>query len=252
MSGDVEFDHIAPEYDETRRAPTDEELQTLTGLLEGCRTVLDAGVGTGRFAVPLRAQQFGIIGVDLSLGMMRRARAKGIDPLVRANLLHLPFRDKSVDAAFMAHVIQLLADPGPVLHDLGRVARRAVVVLLPQWSDRRPTSTWREFRVRYRELAAELGHPLPARAERYRHTLEELSAIALPVRVQVVTGPPALSLTPEEHFARWQSRAFGGARLPPEVHAEILRRLSAEHPVDPAEWRRPQTIRFVAWDPSTL
>lgn len=70
MSGEVEFDRIAPVYDETRRAPSDEELRTLSGILTGCRTVLDAGVGTGRFAVPLRQFEFNIIGVDLSLGMM--------------------------------------------------------------------------------------------------------------------------------------------------------------------------------------
>ena len=47
MSGEVEFDRIAPVYDETRQPPSEQELEALVGLLNGCRTVLDAGVGPG-------------------------------------------------------------------------------------------------------------------------------------------------------------------------------------------------------------
>jgi SAM-dependent methyltransferase len=252
VSGNVEFDRIAPVYDETRLPPSEEELQALAGLLVGCRTVLDAGVGTGRFAVPLRARDFEVVGVDLSLAMMRRARAKGIATLVRADILHLPLSDKVVDAAFMAHVLQLLPDPRPVLGELGRVARREVVVQLPEWFERQPTSAWQDRRARYRELAAELGHPLPPRGKRYWHTLEELSAIAPPKSVRLVSRPPPTDLTAEERAARWGAMMFGREQVPPEVHAEIIRRLHAEHPIDPSFWTRPRTTRFVAWDPATL
>jgi SAM-dependent methyltransferase len=252
MSGEVEFDRIAPVYDETRQPPSEEELQALVGLLNGCQTVLDAGVGTGRFAVPLRGHGFEIVGVDLSLGMMRRARAKGVAALVRANVLRLPLPDKVVDAAFMAHVLQLLPDPRPVLGELGRVARRQVVVQLPDWFERQPTSTWRDRRARYRELAAELGHPLPERGKRYYHTLEDLSTIAPPRTVRTVSRPVPADLTPDERFARWGAIMFGRNQIPPEVHAEIVRRLQAEHPIDPSFWTRPRTTRFVAWDPSAL
>jgi ubiquinone/menaquinone biosynthesis C-methylase UbiE len=252
MSGEVEFDRIAPVYDETRQPPSEEELQALFGLLTDCRTVLDAGVGTGRFAVPLRVQGFEVVGVDLSLGMMRRARAKGIGALVRANLLRLPLSDKAVDAAFMAHVLQLLPDPRPVLGELGRVARRQVVVQLPDGFDRHPTGVWRDRRTRYRELAAELGHPLPERGKRYYHTLEELSAIAPPKTVRVVSRPPPTDQTPDERVARWGAMMFGRDQIAPEVHAEIVRRLQAEHPIDPAFWTRPRTTRFVARERSAL
>jgi ubiquinone/menaquinone biosynthesis C-methylase UbiE len=252
MSGDVEFDQIAPVYDETRQPPSEEELRTLAGVLTGCRTVLDAGVGTGRFAVPLRAHDFEVLGVDLSLGMMRRARAKGIGTLVRADVCHLPLSDKVVDAAFMAHVLQLIPDPRSVLEELGRVARYRVVVLLPEWSERGPTDVEEELRRRYRELAAELGCSLPKRGTRYRHTLESLCAIAPPTTIQVVSRPPPTALTAEERLARWGTRMYGRAHVPPEVHAEILRRLQAERDVAPSVWARYRTERFVAWDPIDL
>jgi SAM-dependent methyltransferase len=252
MSDEVEFDHIAPVYDETRRPPTVEEVEVLVELLAGCRTVLDAGVGTGRFAVPLGAHQFEVVGVDLSLGMMQRARGKGITRLVRADVLHLPFADHALDAAFMAHVLQLIADPRPALRELGRVARTAVVLQLPDWSGRGPSGVWRQVGARYRALAAELGYPLPPRGERHWHTLEELSAIAPPKVIRILTGPEPTERSWEKMLDRWETRAFGTRRIPPEVHAEILRRIREEFPVPPSPAPRPRTARFLAWQPRTL
>jgi ubiquinone/menaquinone biosynthesis C-methylase UbiE len=250
MNRTVEFDHIAPVYDETRRPPSEKEVQALVQLLGAGHTVLDAGVGTGRFAVPLQANHFSVVGVDLSLQMMRRARGKGITSLIRADVRHLPFRDKSLDSAFTAHVLQLLPEPRPILLELARIARRVVVVLLPQWAERDSPGQWHRLRERYRELAAELGFPLPARGQRYRHTIEELSAIAPPKLIVPVEGAPPPNSDFSDWLARWEARATCGSPVPPEIHAEIVRRLEAEQPVTTAQWNRPRVERFVAWDPS--
>lgn len=252
MTGDVEFDRIAPVYDETRYPPSGEELRALAQLLHGCRTVLDAGVGTGRFAVPLHGRGFEVVGVDLSLGMMGRARSKGVSTLVRANVLRLPFADRAVDASFMAHVLQLIPDTRMVLRELGRVARRRVVVQLPQWFERGPGEPWRERRNRYREIAAELGYTLPERGPRFWHSVGDLSEIARPTEVRVVSRAPPEGESSEERAARWATEMIDGGRIPAEVHAEILRRLRAEFPRDAARWRRPRDSRFIVWDARRL
>lgn len=252
MTGNFEFDHIAPVYDETRRPPSEEELQALVELLAESRTVLDAGVGTGRFAVPLRDRGFVLIGVDLSLGMMQFARGKGLSNLVRANLLRLPLADGAVDAAFMAHVLQFIPEARQALGELGRVARRQVVVQLPEWFEGGPSEAWRQRRARYREIAAELGYALPERGKRYWHSLEELSAIATPRAVRVVSRPPPLNAPSDERFSRWAAEMIGGGRIPPEVHAEIVRRLRTEFPRDELALARPRSTRFVAWDSAQL
>jgi ubiquinone/menaquinone biosynthesis C-methylase UbiE len=252
VSSTVEFDHIAPVYDETRRPPSEGEIQALEEILAGCRTVLDAGVGTGRFAVPLQAHRFEIVGVDLSIGMMQRARSKGISRLVRADVRHLPFSSHSVDAAFTAHVLQLLPDPREVLSELGRVARHTVAMVLPEWSERGPPEKWRSLRERYRELASELGYPLPPRGKRYLHTLEELSAIAPPKLVRSVEGSPGSPHARGDWLARWEAQATLGTPVPPEVHAEIVRRLEAEYPRNATRSERPRIQRFVAWNSSDL
>lgn len=252
MNGTVEFDHIAPIYDETRRPPSEAEMRTLEEILAGCHSILDAGVGTGRFAAPLKAREFDVVGVDLSLGMMQRARSKGILRLVRADLRHLPFSSSSVDAAFTAHVLQLLPNPRDVLLELGRVARRTVVVLLPEWAENGPGEHWRSVRERYRELAAELGYALPPRGKRYRHTLDELSAIAPPTVVRTVEGSSGSPRSLGDWLSRWEAQATLGPPIPPEVHAEIVRRMQAESPAETPRAGRPRVQRFVAWSAGDL
>jgi SAM-dependent methyltransferase len=228
------------------------EVQAVVEVLSGCRTVLDAGVGTGRYAVPIQSHGFDILGVDVSTGMMQRARAKGVTALVRADVRHLPLRNGSVDAAFTAHVLQLIPEPREMLRELARVASSVVVALLPEWSGYGPSSRGREIRERYRELAAELGFALPERGKRYQHTLEELSAIAAPKLVRSVQGAPRSPSSLSDWLARWEARVTAGAQIPPEVHAQIVRRLQAENPVDPSRWSRPRNERFVVWNSADL
>ena len=252
MTSTVEFDHIAPIYDDTRRPPSEEEIRALGEILAGCQTVLDAGIGTGRFAVALQARRFEVVGIDLSLGMMQRARAKGVGRLVRADVRHLPFSARSLDAAFTAHVLQLLPDAREVLLELGRVARRTVVVLLPEWLEHGPSGDWRSVRERYRELASELGYPLPPRGKRYRHTLDELSEIAPPKLVRTVEGSSGDRHPLGDWLARWEAQATLGTPVPPEVHEEIVRRLEAEYPRDAPRSGHPRVQRLVVWDSSDL
>ena len=251
MCPEVEFDHVAPIYDETRRPPSDAELDRLVELLNGCHSLLDGGVGTGRFAAPLHARGFDVLGVDLSLEMMRRARSKGVTALARADLRHLPIQDQAVDAAFTAHVLQLVADPAAVLREFGRVTRRKVVVLLPERPFGGPGDARVEFYRRYRSVARELGYSLPERGPRFWHTLEDLQAIAPPAEVRVVEGQPP-ALTEEAMRRRREAGWFGRGTIPPEVHEEILRRLGAENISRPS-WGRGQRIeRFIVWDSSAL
>lgn len=60
--------------------------------------ILDSGCGDGRFL------PYADVGVDFSKGMLKKAKYKGRD-LVRASILHLPFKNKSFDVAFMVDVL---------------------------------------------------------------------------------------------------------------------------------------------------
>ena len=55
---------------------------------------MDLGCGNGRFLA------YADLGVDFSKAMLKRAKRTG-KQVILASILHLPFRDKSFDTAFM-------------------------------------------------------------------------------------------------------------------------------------------------------
>ncbi|MEE9592171.1 MAG: class I SAM-dependent methyltransferase, partial [Thermoplasmata archaeon] len=74
------FDRIAHRYDETRTLPSSQMeavMGHLVSALSSYDRVLEVGVGTGRFAIPLQRAGIPLIGVDISARMVARAREKG-------------------------------------------------------------------------------------------------------------------------------------------------------------------------------
>ncbi|MFF6780410.1 methyltransferase domain-containing protein [Streptomyces sp. NPDC012510] len=98
------------------------------GLREGDR-VLDAGCGTGRALMPLRAAVGAsgvVIGADLTPAMLEAAVRAGRDRdghLLLADVAVLPLRTESLDAVFAAGLIAHLPDPTTNLRELARVVR---------------------------------------------------------------------------------------------------------------------------------
>ena len=72
MRGTISFDRAVETYDATRSLPPQvmsKVVEKLVAVLERreCHDILDAGVGTGRFSVPLQEHGFDVAGVDVSL-----------------------------------------------------------------------------------------------------------------------------------------------------------------------------------------
>lgn len=69
--------------------------------LEGVRTILDVGAGTGVFSIPLAQRGFSVTHLDFSMAMLDIARRKAAHvPTIRfveANAVDLPFQDGSFD-----------------------------------------------------------------------------------------------------------------------------------------------------------
>jgi len=139
MTDVISFDRVADIYDSTRSLPPeimDEVVEALAWNLEkkGCRSILDAGVGTGRFALPLQSQGFTVIGIDISPAMLARAQTKLVKNLAFGDLRRMPFRDESFDASLFIHVFHLIREVHQGLAELKRVSRKAlfsVVAIFP-------------------------------------------------------------------------------------------------------------------------
>jgi SAM-dependent methyltransferase len=241
----AEFDREASIYDETRAPPAPEELRAVLHALEGCPRVLEGGVGTGRFSVPLSEQGHQMTGVDISREMMRRARQKGLGALVLGSLYRLPFREASFDASLLVHVLQLLPDPFSPLRELARVSRQRVVAVFP---DRGGREGMGRFRERYRQYAEELGYPLPPRP-RYWENGQKLLAAVPPAgleRVELPRDPGSLQSRLERR------QAFGFSGVPPEVHAKILDRLQQERGGERTDRPPRRTVHVAWWEARTL
>jgi ubiquinone/menaquinone biosynthesis C-methylase UbiE len=98
-------------------------------------TVLDAACGTGRITALLQRNGFRATGCDVSLAMMavahRRLTSLGYEvPLVEGSVEHLPYPDRSFDAATCIGLLMHL-DAGVrvrALRELARVSRGPLVV----------------------------------------------------------------------------------------------------------------------------
>ncbi|TIC85528.1 class I SAM-dependent methyltransferase [Nocardioides sp. GY 10127] len=137
------YDHRAPTYDDSalhrglveQVADLVDELvgRTLDGPADGAAPhVLDVATGTGLALRSLagRRPDWRLLGVDLSPGMLARARtALPRAGLLRADTGALPLPDGSVDVLTCVTALHLLADPDAALAEWARVLRPGGLVV---------------------------------------------------------------------------------------------------------------------------
>ena len=126
----ISFDPVAQIFDSTRGPPEHVKKQLLVALrreLAGCKTILDAGVGTGRFAKPLQDAEFEVVGIDLSQKMLGVAKEKGVANLFRGDLCFIPFKDSSFEAAICNAVLHLIPEWKEALQEICRVTTNVMV-----------------------------------------------------------------------------------------------------------------------------
>lgn len=98
--------------------------------------LLDVGVGTG-LALPHYGPQLSVTGIDLSIEMLERARARikkshatNIEALLEMDAGSLRFPAESFDVAIASYVLTVVPDPAKVIHELARVTKPGGTVLI--------------------------------------------------------------------------------------------------------------------------
>ncbi len=121
------FDTIAPRYDLVNRVMTfglDRSWRATAvaalGLPPGT-TVMDLACGTGDLSALLAARGHRVLGVDLSMGMLRANHADA--PRVQADSLALPLADGAVDGATCGYALRNFTDLEGTFAELARVVR---------------------------------------------------------------------------------------------------------------------------------
>jgi SAM-dependent methyltransferase len=117
------YDDIGVGYRDRRR-PDPRVAAAIMRALEGADSVVNVGAGAGSYEP---ADRF-VVAVEPAMTMIRQRRV-GSAPVVQAVAADLPFRDDGLAAALAILTIHHWPDTARGLDELGRVARRRVVVV---------------------------------------------------------------------------------------------------------------------------
>lgn len=132
----VEYDALAKSYERRWRRYLDISSAHTLAVLEprDHERILDAGCGTGLLLrrIAARAPGAQLVGIDLSLAMLRQAD-RTVSDLVLGDVGSLPFDDGSMDAVVLASVLQYLPDPDAALSEAARVLRPGGRVVITLW-----------------------------------------------------------------------------------------------------------------------
>jgi ubiquinone/menaquinone biosynthesis C-methylase UbiE len=232
----AEFDNISEIYDSTRRAATEAEVKAVSSELSGCHTILDVGIGTGRFAKPLSDLGFEIVGIDISRKMMSKARQKGVRNLILADAHDMPFKDGSFDASIIIHVLHLIPDWLNVAREMGRVTKNKVAALLrnrrAEWNNAPDVSgnssatspLFPELWTRYAQLREEMGYPI-RRNRRMWQNEDEIRSRLPPMKLGKVSDE-VIVMSMSDLIARFQQRSYPMLQdIPNDVHVKIIQKL---------------------------
>jgi ubiquinone/menaquinone biosynthesis C-methylase UbiE len=82
------------------KSQTEKQLQFLKTHLRSDGYVLDIACGTGRHSIPLSQEGYGIVGLDVSVNLLRIAKQRSSKvAVVLGDMQHLPFKDEAFAAA---------------------------------------------------------------------------------------------------------------------------------------------------------
>lgn len=108
--------------------------------------ILDAGCGTGVFTLNILSFGPHIVGLDISLPMLKRAAEKGKGypfQIVLADMLRLPFQDCSFDKVVSVTALEFIKDAKGAVNELFRVTKKGGTIVvatlnsLSPWASRR-------------------------------------------------------------------------------------------------------------------
>ena len=120
--------------------------------------ILDAGCGTGVFTLDLLHLGCHIIGIDLSMPMLVRAKQKAHGypfRIVLADLLNLPFSENSFDKVISVTALEFIEDGKRAIEELFRVTKREGSLVVATLNSLSPWALQRKAEARQKQTIFE-------------------------------------------------------------------------------------------------
>lgn len=208
--------------------------------LEACKKVLEVGVGTGRFAIPLQSRGIPLLGVDISSRMLAEGRSKGLGNVALADALFLPFEESAFDATYSVHVLHLIGDWRDALKEIARVTRSSYYTVASYVeNDDTPHTIYHQFLQ-----DAGFGKQRPGVFER------DLPEFILPKR-RVHVGTFVERRRTSEIIQNLEERSFSSQwTLPEEVHRKALQAAASDIKGKTLTMRK--RVELIHWDVDDL
>lgn len=108
--------------------------------------ILDAGCGTGIFTLDILQKGARVVGIDISLPMLRRAKEKSKEYSfhgVTADMLALPFPREIFDRVISSTALEFIPEGEQAVQEMFRVAKKGAIIVvatlnsLSPWAQRR-------------------------------------------------------------------------------------------------------------------
>ena len=121
----ISYSEISKTYD-NHRSYTEFHMEPLirfAALKDGMK-ILDVGCGTGNFSATLREHiNIESFGIDISLKMLQKAKAKTLDVLCANVDFGLPFNERTFDAVIGSYFLHYIKNRGTLIEDCFRVLK---------------------------------------------------------------------------------------------------------------------------------
>ena len=140
----VDYDKVSRIYDVSRAANV-ETIEKLIKVLhvDNDSWLIDMGCGTGNYAAALQQVAERVIGIDISVGMLERARAKfpGIQ-FVQGDITCLPFSSNTFDGALAIQVLHHIKEKELFIRQAYRVLRKGACFAIDSCSHQQMCTFW--------------------------------------------------------------------------------------------------------------
>lgn len=143
-NGSVDYNKVSHVYDISRVAHA-ETIEKIIRLLQisSDSVILDMGCGTGNYAAAIQQIAARVIGIDASMGMLERARAKfpGIH-FVKGDITSLPFSSEIFDGALAIQVLHHIKGKELFVREAYRVLRKGACLAIDSCSHQQLRTFW--------------------------------------------------------------------------------------------------------------